>query len=262
MSGRLRYGWLMAVMLFVASFGARAAASGVKGQPSPKRYFKHAMRPAAVALAGVGAAVSQATNTPSEWGQGAAGFGKRLGSAFGKHLVKSAIEYPVARLRHEALGYERSTNPQFRPRLEHALLATVYTRKTTTGKKTVNTHEIAGAVGSGLISRLWQPASVRSVSMGFTSAGITLGADAGTNVLREFWPDIRHPHRHSGVEAEVSARSPQSSRRLAIRNSHEGHRFHLVDLAAADPETLGDHGVHQHAGRCVRSAAARAVVNE
>ncbi|HEX5227131.1 MAG TPA: hypothetical protein VFW44_05450 [Bryobacteraceae bacterium] len=198
MSRWKRFGWLTVISVGGA-LCVPAADPGVRAQPGPKAYLKKAVRPAAIAMAGMGAGIAQATNTPSEWGQGAAGFGKRLGSAFGKHLVKSAIEYPVAKVRHEALGYERSTDPRFRPRLEHALLATVYTRKTTTGQKTVNTHEIAGAVGSGLISRLWQPASVRTVSAGFGSAGITLGVDAGTNVVREFWPEIRHPHRH--VEA-------------------------------------------------------------
>jgi hypothetical protein len=143
----------------------------------------------------LGAAVNQGTNTPSEWGQGASGFGKRLGSAFAKHLVKKAIQFPVARMRHEALGYQRSHQPGFGPRLRHALLATVITHKTTTGKKTVAAGEISGAIGSGLISRLWQPASVRTLSAGFTSGGITLGVDAGSNVVREFWPEIRHPHR-------------------------------------------------------------------
>jgi hypothetical protein len=162
--------------------------------------MRSAVGPGAVARAAAGAAITQGTNTPSEWGQGAEGFGKRLGSAFAKHVVKNAIQYPVATLRHEALGYERSNQTRFAPRLRHALLATVITRKTTTGKKTVAAGEISGAIGSGLISRLWQPASVRTLSAGFTSGGITLAVDAGTNVLREFWPEIRHPHRH-GREA-------------------------------------------------------------
>lgn len=165
-------------------------------QPTTGQYVKRAVSPVAVARAGAGAAVNQANNTPSEWGQGAQGFGKRLGSAFAKHLVKKAIQFPVARLRHEALGYERSDQVGFKPRLRHALVATVITHKTTTEQKTVAMGEISGAMGSGLISRLWQPASTRSLSLGFTSGGITLGIDAGTNVLREFWPDIRHPHRH------------------------------------------------------------------
>ena len=159
-----------------------------------------------MARAGLGAAATQATNTPSEWGQGAAGFGKRLGSAFAKHVVKEAIKFPVARMRHEALGYERSDQPGFGPRMRHALLATVVTRKTTSGQKTVATGEISGAVGSGLISRLWQPASVRTLSAGFTSGGITLGVDAGSNVVREFWPEIRHPHRHGQLPSGSSPR--------------------------------------------------------
>jgi len=184
--------------LLCVSAGLHAAEPELPPQPTAKQYVKHAVGPGAVLRAGAGAAITQGTNTPSEWGQGAAGFGKRLGSAFGKHLVKKAIQYPVAHLRHEVLGYERSSRTGFKPRLEHALLATVITRKTTTGKKTVATNEIAGAFGSGLISRLWQPASVRTVSAGFMSGGITLGVDAGSNVLREFWPEIRHPHSHRG----------------------------------------------------------------
>jgi hypothetical protein len=37
--------------------------------------------------------------------------------------------------------------------------------------------------------------------MGFGSAGISLGVDAGLNVVREFWPEIRHPHRHANAAA-------------------------------------------------------------
>jgi hypothetical protein len=72
----------------------------------------------------------------------------------------------------------------------------VITHKTTTGKPTIAKGELSGAVGSGLISRLWQPASTRTVAAGFSSAGITLGVDAAGNVVREFWPEIRHPHSH------------------------------------------------------------------
>ncbi len=186
--------------------------------------MKHAAGPGALARAAAGAGITQATDTPHEWGQGVAGFGKRLGSAFGKHLVHKSIEYPVARLLHEELGYRRSNQHGFRRRLRYALLATVITRKTTTGRKTVAGGEIAGAFGSGLISRLWQPASVRGVSYGFLSGGITLGVDAGTNVLREFWPDIRHRHRHRQLAYEgrgrrLSARSLRSTRRPSRRES-------------------------------------------
>jgi len=169
-------------------------------QSEGKKYLKQTFSPAAAGKAGLGAAVTQGTNTPSEWGQGAAGFGKRLGSAFGKHLVARGIKYPVAKLFHEEFSYQHSTEKGFGPRLKHALVATVITHKTTNGKQTVAKGELAGAFGSGLVSRLWQPASTRTVGLGFVSGGITLGVDAGGNVLREFWPEIRHPHSHKRVE--------------------------------------------------------------
>jgi hypothetical protein len=190
-------------------------AAEIPKQPTARQYAKHAVRPRSLVLAGAGAGINQATNTPHEWGQGAAGFGKRLGSAFAKHLVHKAIEYPVARLLHEELGYQRSGQHGVRRRLRYALLATVITHKTTTGRKTVAVDEIAGAFGSGLISRLWQPASVRAASYGFLSGGITLGVDAGTNVLREFWPEIRHPHDHQ----QATFRNPRSSRHPSRRES-------------------------------------------
>jgi hypothetical protein len=87
-------------------------------------------------------------------------------------------------------------------------LATVITHKTTTGKKTLATGEISGTIGSELISRLWQPASTRTVGLGFMSGGITLAIDAGSNVFREFWPEIHHPHRRSRNGATVVSVHP------------------------------------------------------
>lgn len=89
------------------------------------------------------------------------------------------------------------------------MLSTVITRKTTTGKRTLYKGEVAGAVGSGLISRLWQPASTRSIALGFSSAGTSLAVDAGIRVLREFWPDIWHRQAHSALaQPPVTAALP------------------------------------------------------
>ncbi len=146
-----------------------------------------------------GATFHQIINSPHEWGSGAAGFGKRLGSSFGGNLVKTSIELPVAALRHEDLHYYPSDKTGFVPRLNHALVSTVITRKTTTGDKTVATGKISGALGGGLIASAWQPAGF-SVAGGAASGGITLGAAAGVNVAREFWPR-KHSHKPIPVEA-------------------------------------------------------------
>jgi len=81
-------------------------------------------------------------------------------------------------------------------RMKYALVSTVVTHKTTTGKRTPALGRISGDFGSGLISRAWQPARLHTLGSGLATGGIMLGVDAGSNVVREFWPEIRHPHRH------------------------------------------------------------------
>jgi hypothetical protein len=102
-------------------------------------------------------------------------------------------ESGVAAVRHEELGYRPSGKRGFGPRLKYALISTVVTRKTTTGKKTFASGRLSGAMGSGFISRLWLPARFHTISSGIATGGVLLGVDAGTHVAREFWPEIRHP---------------------------------------------------------------------
>jgi hypothetical protein len=142
----------------------------------------------AIARAAGRAAFNQIRRSPKEWPRNAAGFGKRLASGMATHVVKSSIQFGVAAARHEDLSYHRSEETRFAPRLEHALVSVVITKKTTTGKKTAASGRISGALGSGMISRAWMPASARTVAAGFTSAGIALAGDAAVNVAREFWP--------------------------------------------------------------------------
>lgn len=164
--------------------------------PYLKKYMKDTYGLPAGAASGAGAAIQEIRNSPHEWGRGIAGFGKRLGSAFGQHVIKNTIEFSVASVRHEEIGYRPSGKTGFRSRLKYALLSTVITHKTTTEQPTLAVGRISGSFGSGFISRLWMPASYHTVASGFATGGIMLGVDAGTHVVREFWPEIRHPHRH------------------------------------------------------------------
>ena len=181
---------LAIVFIFLAGLAPAAEAPGKHraAHPYRRQYVKDTF--GKVPLAGVGAraAINHARNSPKQWGGGPAGFGKRLASGMGTHVVKNTIQFGVAAARHEDLQYHRSNEKKFGPRMRHALVSTVVTRKTTTGKKTVAAGRISGALGTGLISRAWQPAAMRTVGGGLATGGITLGASAGANVAREFWP--------------------------------------------------------------------------
>lgn len=178
----------------------------------------------ALARVAVSAGFSQSTNKPHEWGRNIGGLGKRVGSTFGILVIKNSVQFSVGYIRHEEFGYQPSGKVGFRPRLTYALLSTVRTRDTRSHERKWATGRMAGVLASGVVSRLWQPVRLRTFANGFSSAGISLGVDAGTNVLREFWPEIRHPHRRlvHGVAAGLNDASPvplegsASSRRRGI----------------------------------------------
>jgi hypothetical protein len=183
-------------------------------ESAKKRYLTHTYGPTAIGRAVASGGLAQVDNTPKEWGQGMVGFGRRFASAFGFHIVKKSIEYPVAYLHKEQYGYHPSDKTGTKGRLIYALTAVVITHKRTDGSRTINAGELSGAFGAGLISRLWQPASTASLGSGFASAGTTIAIDAAYNVVREFWPEIRHPHSHAAVRAaallKMKAKNPDT----------------------------------------------------
>src|SRR6266700_6213370 len=76
--------------------------------PYRSKYVRDTYGARAWASAGTGATIQHLRNVPHEWGRGITGFGKRLGSAVGQHAVKNTIEFGVASVRHEELGYRPS----------------------------------------------------------------------------------------------------------------------------------------------------------
>ena len=161
-------------------------------EPSPEKSFVDQLfGPATFVRAGVGAAFSEMTNRPSEWGRGADGLGKRLASSYGRHLVSTTVQVGVATHLHEDLRYFPADEKGFGGRLRHALLSTVMARNKDTGGQTLAAGRISGAFASGFVSRLWFPERYHTVSSGMASGGISLGIDAGANVFREFWPKRR-----------------------------------------------------------------------
>jgi hypothetical protein len=180
----MRVALLVAVMLALAGI-SQAVVSGQR-HPYVRHWKKSTFGKQAVAGVVGRAAVGQATNHPRQWGRGASGFGKRAGSGFATHAVKTTVEHAVAAPLHEDLQYHRSTKRGVGPRLGHALASTVVTRNTRTGKRTPAAGRISGHAAAGVVSQV-----AIAGGTGASTAGVGLAADAGANVAREFWPRKR-----------------------------------------------------------------------
>jgi hypothetical protein len=149
----------------------------------------------AVARTAAGATWGQLRNSPHEWGKGPLGFGKRLASGFGRHIINTTIQAGVGAIHHENLHYQRSNLHGTFPRLKYAVVSTFWVPRTNRNGHTVALARISGQMGAGLISRAWQPASTAGLGAGIASGGIGLAGDVGIHVAKEFWP--RHGMRAS-----------------------------------------------------------------
>ena len=127
------------------------------------RYLKSLYSPEALLRSAAGAGLQQATNTPSEWGQGAEGYFRR---------------------------YFRSKRQGFGSRTFYAAESTFLAHRPD-GTRRLSYSRIV-AVVAGFISREWQPRSADHIRNAFGSIASTAGSEVGFNVVREFLPRFLH----------------------------------------------------------------------
>lgn len=136
-----------------------------------------------VAVAGV----LQAQNAPPDWGQGAVGFGDRVGSEYGRFLADSASRYLIAAALGQDAKYYRCQCTGFGHRLGHALKASFTARAGDDGHYVFSPAPIAAPYVGAFTQLSWYPArygpkdAFRSGSYGYLY-GI------GGNLFREFVP--------------------------------------------------------------------------
>lgn len=175
---------MRAVILLAWLLASMSMASAVV-PPARHPYRKH-WKQTTVGKRPVAGVAAKAGAKSIRHGGGVAGLGKNIGTGFATHAVKTGVEHAIAGPLHEDLHYHRSTKSGFGPRMQHALVSTVVTSNTKTGKRTPAAGRVAGHAAAGAVSQV----AIAGAS-GASTAGIGLGAEAGANVAREFWPRRR-----------------------------------------------------------------------
>jgi hypothetical protein len=176
------------VILLLMMLGLASMAEGVA--PAQRHPYVQHWKKSTYGKAPVAGVVARAGVGQVRKGGGASGFGKAVGAGMATHAVETTVEHAIAAPLHEDLHYHRSTKSGVGPRLEHALVSTVVTRNTKTGRRTPAAGRISGHAAAGAVSQV-----ALAGGSGAATAGIGLGAVAGANVAREFWP-----RRHRNLE--------------------------------------------------------------
>ena len=122
---------------------------------------------------------------------GLPGFGEAYGRSLGDQIIGSYVtEAILPSLLHEDPRYFRLGTGTFRHRVLYATSRIFVTRRDD-GRSTFNVAEIAGNAGFVALATTYYT-DERSVSEGIERYGMQIGNDMVTNLLTEFWPDIKH----------------------------------------------------------------------
>ncbi len=146
-----------------------------------------AVGPTALFFNATRAAINQAKDSPTEWGQGGIGYGRRLGDAYAERTLTTILQHGGALALHEDDRYFVSGQHGFRNRLKYALSSSFLTRHDD-GSRHIAISGIGGMAAEDFIARTWQPRSTASAGDAAVAFGVGMAVRTGFNVAREFLP--------------------------------------------------------------------------
>ena len=133
----------------------------------------------------------QAQDSEPSYGQGLIGCAKRLGSSFldgtSEHFFGRAFLPSVFR---QDPRYFQGRKGTFWRRAGYAVGRTAVTRSNK-GRMELIISEVGGAAVAAGISNTYHPVTDRNLPNTLQTWGTMMGWDTASNVVKEFWPDIR-----------------------------------------------------------------------
>jgi hypothetical protein len=138
-----------------------------------------------------------ARNATPEFGHGGVAYGRYFWHSLVDQTVENyMVEFVVPAATHEDTRYYTLGHGGFLKRTGYALSRTVITRSDS-GKEVFNAGEVVGAGAGAGLSNLYYPSRERGLGNTGTQWGTSIGIDAATFVLKEFWPDINNALFHN-----------------------------------------------------------------
>lgn len=155
-----------------------------------------------VLLGGAFAGISQLANSDPSYGQGVEGFAKRLAANYADQAIGNMMTegfYPA--LLHEDPRYRRigASRGSAKYRTWYAF-SRVFVTRTDSGATRFNYSEWLGNATGVAISNTYHP-DERDALDNVTKLLEQVATDGISQILKEFWPDIKHKYFHKGPPA-------------------------------------------------------------
>lgn len=141
------------------------------------------------------ATLYQADNENPSFGQGMAGYTKRLSASFGDQAIGNMLsEGVLPSLFKEDPRYFRVGEGSRGFRTRYALTR-IFVTRTDSGGSRFNFSEVVGNSAAVAFSNVYYP-DTRTASENAEKLAMQLATDAFSNVLKEFWPDVKRHFLH------------------------------------------------------------------
>ena len=194
----------------------RTAELSAEAQPlTPRQKMRIALKDSfdypLIILGAAYAGLYQVENSHPEFGQGAEGYFKRFGTSYADQVDGNMLTegiFPI--LLHQDPRYFRMAEGSKTKRTFYALTR-IFVTRTDAGTAQVNYSELIGNGIDASIGLSYYPDN-RSVGDFMENWGTELGTDATSQLLKEFWPDVKlwwYKKHHKG---ELTGSPAQSNR--------------------------------------------------
>lgn len=153
-------------------------------------FFKNTTDPFTLTYTAFSAGIQQANNQLSGYGQGAAGYGKRLGAGLADETSSSFFRtYLFPSVLHQDPRYFREGSGPLKKRLAHAIVRPVVTRRDS-GGRTINWSGLLGLIAASGLSNVYYPAADRGVEPTFKRVATGVPFGVIDHLIDEFGPDL------------------------------------------------------------------------
>jgi hypothetical protein len=153
-------------------------------------FLSDSVDPETFLAAGFNAGISQAENDDPSFGQGGAGYAKRLGASYTDQVqFRFFKEFAYPTLFSEDPRYYRIGEGPIGRRFLHGVRHAVVAYNDQ-GRPMFNFSEWLGEISATSLSNLYHPGQQRGVAPAAQNIAIDVGMDIGYDELREFWPEI------------------------------------------------------------------------
>jgi len=156
--------------------------------------------------------LAQAEGQWPGYGGGFPGWGKRIGASLADTEARKFIQsFALCSVLHQDPRYFHSRSHSHLVRAAYAVTRVVVTRSDN-GKNVFNSSELLGTLFTSSLQNSYYPGRQRGLGITMERFLSSLSSDASSNLLKEFWPDIRRIfHKHApGPIKKIEEHIPDS----------------------------------------------------